>query len=418
MSNSFSKEEVVAFEELLESFEDMLVMSRLVKKYTTNSQLMERSNYTIWRPMPYISQSFDGFDQTGNFPAFTQLSVPSQISTVKSSNWSMTPLELNDALQEGRLFDAAKQKLSSDINRAIMDTATTFGSLVVARSTAATGFDDVAQCEAMMNEQGIPYNDRHLALSSRDYLNMGSNLAARETLSGLPLKAFEEAYLGKVSSFKTYKLDYANRLPAALGTTVTVNGANQYYTPVATNNTGGNVDNRFQNIAITVGGGTVAVGDCLTFDGVNAVHHITKQDTGQLKTFRITAIISGSGSTGTVQITPPIISGAGGTAAELQYKNVTATPANGSAITFLNVAAAAINPFWYKDSMEILPGKFTLPENSGMAVMKASTSQGFELQFCKQSDINQLNTKYRVDTFFGTVALQPEMMGIELFSQA
>jgi hypothetical protein len=41
-------------------------------------------------------------------------------------------------------------------------------------------------------------------------------------------------------------------------------------------------------------GGTVKVGDAFTIAGVNAVHHITKQDTGQLKTFRITAIVSGS----------------------------------------------------------------------------------------------------------------------------
>jgi hypothetical protein len=37
--------------------------------------------------------------------------------------------------------------------------------------------------------------------------------------------------------------------------------------------------------------GTVKVGDKFTIAGVNAVHHISKADTGQLKTFTITAIV-------------------------------------------------------------------------------------------------------------------------------
>lgn len=43
MSNNFSKEERVAFEQLLEGFEDALVLSRMVRKYNTDQQAMERS---------------------------------------------------------------------------------------------------------------------------------------------------------------------------------------------------------------------------------------------------------------------------------------------------------------------------------------------------------------------------------------
>jgi hypothetical protein len=34
----------------------------LVNKYNTNGQQMGRSSDTIWRPEPYIAQSFDGSD--------------------------------------------------------------------------------------------------------------------------------------------------------------------------------------------------------------------------------------------------------------------------------------------------------------------------------------------------------------------
>jgi len=62
MANSFSKEERVAFENILEGFNDALVMSSIVSKYNTNGTEMERSSDTIWRPMPYIAQSYDGSD--------------------------------------------------------------------------------------------------------------------------------------------------------------------------------------------------------------------------------------------------------------------------------------------------------------------------------------------------------------------
>ena len=101
----------------------------------------------------------------------------------------------------------------------------------------------------------------------------------------------------------------------------------------------------------------------------------------------------------------------------MQYKNVTATPANGAVITFLNTATAAINPFWQKDSLEILPGRYVFDENSGAAIMRATTDQGIEVVMQKQYNIDNMVYKYRLDTFFGVTNKQPEMSGIMLFGQ-
>lgn len=421
MANQFNKEERIAFENLLEGFQDALVLSNLVRVYGTSSQEMERASDIIWRPQPYIAQSFSGTDMTANFNDSVQLSVPATLGFSRSSPWAMTAKELRDALQEQRLGDAARQKLASDINVAVNNVASLQGTLVVKRTSAASGFDDIAQCEAIMNEQGIPMYDRCIGLSTRDYNSAASNLASRQTVAGKVQTAFEQAAIGRIANFDAYKMDYTPRLAAAGGVTVTINGANQYYTPKATStaSTGevGNVDNRYQTIAITVTSGTVKVGDGFTIAGVNAVHHITKADTGQPKTFRITAIVTGAGGSGTVQISPPIISGAGGTVGELAYQNVTATPANGAAITWLNTAAGYLNPFWQKDAIEILPGHYAVPEDTGAAVLRASTDQGIELVFQKFYDINTMKTKYRIDTLFGVVNKQPEMSGVILFSQ-
>jgi hypothetical protein len=143
MANSFSKEERVAFENILEGFQDALVLSRNVSVYNTDQAMMERANNTIWRPMPYIAESINaapGTDISGSYKNMTQLSVPSTIGFSKSVPFTLNALELRDALQEGRLGDAAKQKLASDINVAIMNTASSQGTLVVKRTAAANRF--------------------------------------------------------------------------------------------------------------------------------------------------------------------------------------------------------------------------------------------------------------------------------------
>jgi hypothetical protein len=424
MANSFTKQETVAFDKVFEAFQDGLVVSKLFGTFNVGGTLAERSGNTIWRPMPYIAQSFTGLDQSSNFARnYTQLSVPATINYSHSVPLTLSATELRDLLQKERLGQAAMQRLASDINVDCSNLAALTGSVVVKRTTAATGFDDVAAADTAFNRNGVPMFDRNMVLSSSDYNNMASNLASRVLDNGKSLSAYEKARLGMVAGFDTFKADYAYRLAAASATTVTItNSQPLYYTPSATTlDAGGlvyvNKDNRYQTISIAVGGSTVKVGDAFTIAGVNEVHHITKADTGSSKTFRVTAIVTGAGGTGTIQISPPIISGTGGTDPELQYKNVSAAPANGAVITFLNTVTAPVNPFWQGDVFEIMPGKYEPAEDSGMAVMSATTDQGIQVTMARQGAIGDLSTKYRWDCFYGLVNKQPEMSGVELFGQ-
>jgi len=427
MSNSFSKEERVAFEDLLEGFQDALVLSRNVSVYNTDQTMMERANNTIWRPQPYIAQSINSTPGTPipGYQGMTQLAVPATLGFSKTVPWEMTSLELRDALQEGRLGESAKQKLASDINIAIMNAAAGLGSLVVDIGAAAGDYDDIALCDAIMNEQGVPDYDRFMALSSRDYNGLAGNLVgtARSFGNQKSDKAYERSYVGMVAGFDTYKMDYANRLLAAGGgasLTIDTNGSNSQanYTPQATSTSVGgqiNVDNRFQTVTVSATT-NVRAGDAFTIAEVYAVHHITKQSTGQLKTFRVVSVDSGT----TMTITPPIIGaqGVAPTDAQLQYKNVeVAIAADAAAITFLNVNAASVNVFWQRDSLEILPGRYAVPSDAGVAVMRATTDQGIELVMQKFYDIDSMTIKYRMDTLFGVVNKNPEMSGILLFNQ-
>ena len=428
MSNSFSKEERVAFEDLLEGFHDALVLSRNVGVYNTDQTMMARTNDIIWRPQPYIAQSIASTPGTAipGYQDMTQLSVPATIGFSRTVPWTMTSLDLRDALQEGRLGDSAKQKLASDINLAIMNAAANLGSLVVDIGAAAGTYDDVALCDSIMNEQGVANYDRFLALSSRDYNGLAGNIAgaaaaATRSFGGNKSNtAFERSFVGMVAGFETFKFDYANRLtgaaPAAPVTIDTQGAANNYYVPAATSaaisGETQNVDNRFQTITVNATAGIVA-GDAFTISGVEAVHHITKQGTGQPKTFRVVSVTNATD----MVITPPIISAQGGSDAELQYQNCIVTPAAAAPFTWLNVNTAAVNVFWQRDALELLPGRYAVPSDAGTAVMRATTDQGIEVVMQKFYDIDSMTIKYRLDTLFGVVNKQPEMSGILLFNQ-
>jgi hypothetical protein len=334
-------------------------------------------------------------------------------------------VDVVELLQEQRLGESAKQKLASDINVAMLNVASAQGTLVVPITGASGDYDDVAQADALMNEQGVPNYDRSLALSSRDYNGLAGNIAtgagtgARSFNGNKSNNAYERSFVGMVAGFETFKMDYANRLTAAAGGVTTIDtqaAAGNYWVPQATSTavTGelSNVDNRFQTVTVSNTAGIVA-GDCFTIEDVEAVHHITKQSTGRDKTFRVISVTNGT----QMVISPAIVSAQGGSDAELQYQNVIVAPLAAANITWLNVNATTINPFWQRDALEILPGRYAVPADAGVAVMRGTTDQGIELVMQKFYDINNMNIKYRLDTLFGVVNKQPEMSGILIFGQ-
>jgi hypothetical protein len=421
VANNFSREETIMFDNMIEGFDDLLVIGKAAKKYQPLDALgMQRNGDKFWIPAPYIGSSYDGFDQTSNFSDITEMTVPVSIGFHKSSPVKMSPKDLRDPYQLSSYGDAAKQKLASDINLALFNTAALQGSQFVKRTTAPTGFDDIAAADAQLTEQGVPLANRKAFLAPRVYNGMASNLAKPQT-SGLSqtMNAYQKAYVGDIAGFETYKNDQSIRLAAATGGATTVAAANQYWVPKATStgSTGEteNVDNRYSTLTVTAANyAGIKAGDAFTIAGVNSVHMITKGDTGQLQTFRVI----GKPAANVIQIAPAIISGGGGSRAENEYKNVTATPANGAALTWLNTTTAEINPFFVADNLLIIPGTYGLEEDTGWSVMRATTELGIAVTYVRQSNINDLSLKARWDIDFGTSLLNPQMGGAIAFNQA
>ncbi len=122
----------------------------------------------------------------------------------------------------------------------------------------------------------------------------------------------------------------------------------------------------------------------------------------------------------TMTVSPPMIGAneASPTDAELAYKNIAVVSTSATAaITFLNVDAAPVNPFWHRDSIELMPGRYAVPSDQGPAVMRATTENGIEIVMTKFFNHSTFVSEYTLNTLFGVVNTNPEMNGILMFNQ-
>ncbi len=421
MATAFTKQELTVFDEMVEGFDDFLSYGAVARKFEPlTPEQMVSTRDRFWIEQPMIGSSYDGFDQTSNFDGLTEMAVPATVGFHKSSPKTLSAKNLRNANALRMYADAAKEKLAADVNGSLRQRVALEGSQFVKRTVAASGFDDLALAMAVMTEQGVPQANRVAMIGVRSGIGMASNLAARAEATSRSDKAYLTGLVAPgIANFDTYSDDAPIRLAAATGGATTVNGANQYFEPSAfyTEPDGEqiNLDNRRQNLTVTSAAyANIKVGDAFTITGVNSVHMINKQDTGQLQTFRVV----GKPSAGVIQISPAIISNGGNTIAGKEYQNVTATPANGATLTWLNTATAELNPFFNKNALVLIPGSFTVDPEDGWQVLRATTPKfGIKITYTRQGDINTLNVKARWDIDYGTVFLNPQMGGAIAFNQ-
>lgn len=171
---------------------------------------------------------------------------------------------------------------------------------------------------------------------------------------------------------------------------LTVNGANQ---------TG-------LTITITAGTTTLAVGDIVTIAGVFKVNRITKQTTGQLEQFVVTAPLASGGTT--LSLYPAIVPPNG--AQPVAYQTVTASPANGAAINPTNgLAASSV----YRKNFAFCPEAVTLatadletPEN--VHAVAREQYDGVSMRMISDYFIGSDQLITRLDVLYGFLWIRPE----------
>jgi hypothetical protein len=170
----------------------------------------------------------------------------------------------------------------------------------------------------------------------------------------------------------------------------TVNGANQ---------TG-------LNLTVNALAAGLNVGDIITIAGVYAVNRITKQSTGELRQFAVTANV-GVGAV-SIPIYPALVPGVGGQ--QVQYQTVTVSPANGAAVNPTNGLTASTQ---YRKNFAYAPEAVTLATADmelPKGVHEAARDQfdGVTMRMVTDYFIGTDQLITRLDVLYGYLWIRPE----------
>lgn len=183
----------------------------------------------------------------------------------------------------------------------------------------------------------------------------------------------------------------------ALGGTPLVNGASQGITTGWANTTTLVTDGWTATTA------TLTAGDVFTIASVNAVNPVTRQSTGSLQSFVVTALATADGSGNMSPIISPAIISAG------PFQNVSAAPADNAALTVKGTAATAYvrNLAWHRSAFTL--GCIDLEDVTAAGAWGARKSyDNFSLRVAKQYLIATDTVPCRVDALYGWASVYPE----------
>lgn len=415
MANDFSTKVDIFFNEVVEGFEALNVSANNVSMYKPDANTMALSAQTFYRPMPVLTEVVDGRDVSASYKDLIELTVPTTLAETHIRNVPVqfTGTDMNNSHMLTNKSRAATIMLSNKLDTMVANEIASKGSLVVTNSGDINSYDEAAEADAIMLEQQVTRGERCMLLNPRMAKNLAGGLASRQTPNNVVMDAYSRNAVPPIGGFQTFRTDYGKTITGSSASGYLVNGAAQNTTPVANDADGIPVDNRTQTLAVDTGT-AAAVGDCFTIAGVFSVGHINKQSTGQLKTFRITAI---DGANWT--IAPSIIPADGSADAQKAYANVSTTPADNAAITVINTVTKPSSVFYEKGAVEIVHSDWNMDEfrNSGKGVREAMTDSGVRIAMLSDSNIDTLTSSYRMFIWANVNVLNYEHAGILLEGQ-
>lgn len=412
-ANALTKQLEVHFEEFIVGFDAACVISQEAQFYYPDQQSMQRAGDTVYRAQDFHMAITSGLDISAATPTdVIQRMVPATYKSPQNVLYAFDAKEMRDPNNMQRTGKAAGLRLAaqidSDIYTAVAQQA---ANVLTVTGGGVLTWDVGALAEAVLLSKGMPLGSRRkLFMNPFDYKDVAKDLGNRAYLKDETLDAYERSRVPGIAGFETFRTDnLSNLLGVGTVTGTTVSGA-QSFTPSAMT---GNLPTDNRQMTLVVAGANIANiknGDCFTIGSggtaVNAVHNITKDDSGQLQTFRV---LSGGGTANLV-ITPAII-------ATGPYQNVSQAAGAGAAINFINTVTKPVNAFWVDGAVELMAGKLAFPEGQGAQIMTATSKQGIPLIMSYAFDHLKGKTTCRYTSLYATTVLQPELCGIILAKQ-
>jgi len=303
-----------------------------------------------------------------------------------------TDVDVKNALK--RFGMPAADALAHQIEARCFQIATdkTYNLSGTAGSTQFT-VSDILESKTLLDENLAPLNDRMLFMNSR---NGAEAVDARKGLfqsSEEIAKQYRDGYIGRADGFDWVQTQLVGSLTTG----------SQGGTPL-TDGTGSEGDAIIHIDGVT-SGNTWTKGTVFTVEDIYMVHPITKETTGQLQKFVVTADTTFTSGEADVPISPSLYA-----AATDGRKNVDALPADGKTITLLSGATASTT---YNQSLALHKSAFkmvTVPlyQPKGVDLVASETVDGITVNIVRDYDQTYRKITTRYDVLYGFDAVRPE----------
>ena len=379
----------------LEILENNLVISRNVNRQYDDSFAVEGAKIgsTLRIRLPDRALVTDGaaLQVQDDNEQYTTLAVASQKHIGVNFTSAELTMQLDDFAE--RVLKPRVSQLASSVDA---DVASVYKSIYNAVGTPGTTPATslvLLQAQQKLNEFATPMSPRYATV------NPAANAGLVEGLKGLfnPTGTISRQFKNGMMGEGVLGLDEINMSQSIVQHTT---GVTPTLPIVATTvSTQGSTS---LAISFTSGSPTFKIGDVFTIGSVFAVNPQTRQTTGSLQQFVVTADVTvSSNTTATLTVQPPMFTSANALA------TINAFPAASAVLTFLGGSATAYpqNLIYHKDAITLATADLLLPQGVDMA--SRQVHNGISLRIVRQYDINNDRMPCRVDVLYGFAAIRP-----------
>jgi len=379
----------------LEILENNLVISRNVNRQYDDSFAVEGAKIgsTLRIRLPDRALVTDGaaLQVQDDNEQFTTLAVASQKHIGVNFTSAELTMQLDDFAE--RVLKPRVSQLASSVDA---DVASVYKSIYNAVGTPGTTPSTSAvllAAQQKLNEFATPMSPRYATV------NPAANAGLVEGLKGLfnPTGTISRQFKNGMMGEGVLGLDEINMSQSIVQHTTGVTPTAPIVATAVT--TEGSTS---LAISFTSGSPTFKIGDIFTIAGVFAVNPQTRQTTGSLQQFVVTADVTvSSTTTATLTVQPPMFTSANALA------TINAFPAASAVLTFLGGSATAYpqNLIYHKDAITLATADLLLPQGVDMA--SRQVHNGISLRIVRQYDINNDRMPCRVDVLYGFAAIRP-----------
>lgn len=357
---------------------------------------------SIRRPADFTVRSGATLSTQDVIEGKTTLSIDQQCGV--DFQFSSTDLTLKIEDLSERII---KPAMSSIVNYMANDVATQmyrgFYNWAGTAGQTINSFADFAKGPERLDEMAVPQDGRLSLLSPSDHWAL---IGSQTTLNnaGMVSESFKKGMLGEVGGVATYmsQLTPTHTTGTRTNSTPLTDGINQNVTYDTAKNT-------WTQSLVTDGWGssvTLKAGDVFTIDGVYMVNPKTKDSTGILQQFVVTANATANETTSndtTLTISPPII--ISGPHQTVTYSGTT----DGRTITNVGTASTAYkqNMVFHKNAMALAVVPMELPQAAYGA--SRQTYKNLSVRVIPIYDGTNDISKWRLDLLYGRKLLDPRL---------